>query len=501
MTVPENRIRTLAPGELRDGDFVLYWMTAFRRTHHSFALDRALELADEARKPLLILEGLRSGYEWASARLHRFVMDGMHDNAAACASAGVTYYPYLEPAPGMGKGMLLALARRAVAVVGDDFPSFFLPRMIRAAGDQLAVLGVRFEVVDANGIYPVRDTERVFGRAHGFRRHLQKRLPLFLHQVPRVEPLAGYELGPAEVPAEVHRRWPAAAVEAISPGADPVRVVPGLDASVEATLRGGSEAARERMARWFETGFPLYGSGRNHPDEDVASGLSPYLHFGHLSSHEVFAEVVRRESWTLDQIREKPNGSREGWWRMSETAESFLDELITWREVGYNFAALRPNDLRRYEALPEWAQQTLDEHRHDERVHRYSPDAFEAAATHDELWNAAQRELVTTGRMHNYLRMLWGKKILHWSASPEDAFQTMIHLNNKYALDGRNPNSYAGIGWVLGRYDRAWGPEREIFGKIRYMTSDSTMKKLRLKNYLSRYGKASSPQQAELTFR
>jgi deoxyribodipyrimidine photo-lyase len=145
------------------------------------------------------------------------------------------------------------------------------------------------------------------------------------------------------------------------------------------------------------------------------------------------------------------------------------------------------DDYDRYESLPDWAQTTLAEHAGDQRPFVYRPEQLEAADTHDPLWNAAQRQLVGEGRIHNYLRMLWGKKVLEWSASPREALATLIELNNKYALDGRNPNSYSGIFWVFGRYDRAWGPERPIFGKIRYMSSENTARKVRVKDYIRRY--------------
>ena len=179
-------------------------------------------------------------------------------------------------------------------------------------------------------------------------------------------------------------------------------------------------------------------------------------------------------------------GSREGWWGMSSNAEAFLDQLITWRELGYNMCA-HQQDCDRYESLPAWARETLDRHRDDLRPIVYDLVQFECAETHDPLWNAAQRQLTREGRLHNYLRMLWGKKILQWTRSPEEALEIMIHLNNKYALDGRNPNSYSGIFWILGRYDRPWGPERQVFGKIRYMSSQNTARKLRLKQYLTKY--------------
>ncbi len=172
---------------------------------------------------------------------------------------------------------------------------------------------------------------------------------------------------------------------------------------------------------------------------------------------------------------------------MSEPAEAFLDQFITWRELGYNFSSQR-EDYDQYDSLPDWAKKTLAKHARDHRPTVYSHDEFAAAATHDPLWNAAQRQLLSEGRLHNYLRMLWGKKILEWSPTPEEALATMIELNNKYAIDGRNPNSYSGIFWILGRFDRPWGPERPIFGTVRYMSSDNTARKFDVRPYLAKYG-------------
>jgi len=195
---------------------------------------------------------------------------------------------------------------------------------------------------------------------------------------------------------------------------------------------------------------------------------------------------VKREKWTAAKLAVRPNGSRAGWWNMSANAEGFLDEIITWREVGYNFSS-HSDKYGDYDSLPDWAKKTLREHARDERQHLYSLEELEAGQTYDALWNAAQMQLVREGWIHNYLRMLWGKKILEWSRSPKDALRALIQLNNKYGLDGRDPNSYSGIFWCLGRYDRAWGPERAIFGKIRYMSSENTARKVRVKNYVKKY--------------
>jgi deoxyribodipyrimidine photo-lyase len=229
-----------------------------------------------------------------------------------------------------------------------------------------------------------------------------------------------------------------------------------------------------------------YDELRNHPDEEATSRLSPYLHFGHVSVHQVFRALAKQENWSARNLKQPATGSRSGWWGLGPSAEGFLDELITWREVGFNMAWQR-DDFETYESLPEWSKATLAEHAGDRRPHLYTLEQFERGQTHDPLWNAAQAELVREGRIHNYLRMLWGKKILEWSPSPQEALQVMIELNNKYALDGRDPNSASGILWVLGRYDRAWGPERPIFGKVRYMSSQNTARKVRVKKYMEQF--------------
>jgi deoxyribodipyrimidine photo-lyase len=193
------------------------------------------------------------------------------------------------------------------------------------------------------------------------------------------------------------------------------------------------------------------------------------------------------EDWDPSRLSPVARGKRQGWWGVGAGAEAFLDQFTTWRELSFNAAFTMPG-YDCYESLPPWARETLERHASDPRTHVYDVEELERARTHDPLWNSAQRQLVTEGRIHNYLRMLWGKKILEWTETPRESARVMIELNNRYALDGRDPNSYSGIFWCLGRYDRPWGPERPVFGKIRYMTSKNTARKLRVSRFLGRYG-------------
>ncbi len=478
------------------GEYVLYWMIANRRLQSNFALDRALEYCAKLGKPLVIFEALRIGYRWASDRLHRFVLDGMAENARFCQECGVRYFPYVEPTANAGKGLLAALAENACVVITDDFPCFFLPRMVASAAKKLLVL---LESVDSNGLLPLRATEQIFLRAFDFRRYLQKELPKHLGDGPQANPLSKSKLpSPASLPRKITSNWPAASKSLLSGEPGSLSSLP-IDHSVPpGPTKGGRTRALACLQEFFDKKHPLYADQRNEPELDVAGGISPFLHFGHLSVHEVFRELAYREKWKPEKLSLRATGSRDGWWNMSANAEAFLDQLITWREIGYNFSSHR-SDYDKYASLPDWVQKTLREHAKDERDHLYTLDQFENAKTHDPLWNAAQIQLVREGRIHNYLRMLWGKKILQWSCSPQEASRIMIHLNNKYGIDGRDPNSYSGIFWVLGRYDRPWAPVRPIFGMVRYMSSENTARKVSVKDYIRKYA-PDSAQQKQLDF-
>jgi len=486
-TVPPGRVRVLNRDSINPaGDYVVYWMISARRTTWNFGLQRAIDWARELQKPLVVFEPLRCTYQWNSDRFHAFVIQGMADNAAALSKTDAFYFPYLEPTAGDERGLLKELSRNACVVVSDDFPSFFLPRMTTAAA---RIVGVQFELIDSNGLYPMRDTDRVFNRAFDFRRHLQKNLLPHLEESPLPNPFAGVKLKKIDsLSKSILNRWPPADPASIVADLSRLSAFP-LDHSVTVVeAKGGSLTGEKQADLFFQKKLAHYDESRNHPEEMMTSGLSPYLHFGHVSVHQIFHEVVGRSDWKPDQVSKSAGGQSRGWWGLPEHIESFLDELITWREVGYNMCA-NTSDFDQYDSLPDWAKKTLAEHENDPREFLYSDEQFEQSQTHDALWNAAQAQLVRTGVIHNYLRMLWGKKILEWSPSPRDALQTMIHLNNKYALDGRNPNSYSGIFWVLGRYDRAWG-ERPVFGKIRYMSSDNTARKVKVKNYIATFGEA-----------
>ena len=457
-------------------------MTSFRRTKSNFALDRAIELAKQLGKPLLVFEALRVGYPFANERFHTFVLEGMRTNERAFKDTPVKYVPYVERRRGEARGLMEALVARACVVVGDDWPCLFIPRMQQALADRI---DCRFEVVDSNGVYPMHDTPRVFTTAHSFRVHLQKVLPAHLMQFPTEAPLSRLELPRFDAPLPT--RWPF--------GTDVNVAELPIDHSVRAVpIPGGSEEAEKRLAHFIGKILPGYAESRNEPELDGTSALSPYLHFGQLSSHQVFAKVVATEKWSVEQLGPSNGGAKEGWWKLSKHAEGYLDQLVTWRELAFNMTSHRPDGYRSLDELPDYARETIRKHAADKRERVYSLTDLEESRTHDRLWNAAMGQLRETGWFHNYVRMLWGKKIYEWSKSAADALFAMEYLMGKYALDGRDPISWSGYFWILGRYDRAWGPERPVFGTLRYMSSDNTQRKLNVKHYMDRF----APKNGEL---
>ena len=444
-------------------------MTAARRTRWNFGLQRAVELSREYRKPLLVLEALRSDYPFASDRFSKFIVDGIGANARALRRTRALYYPYVEPRPGAGAGLLETLAAPACVVVTDWFPAFFLPRMLATVAKRVRV---RLESVDSNGLIPVAGHERAFPTARGYRAFMQRSLVDHLTQFPEENPTAALKGLPklAQLPPEAVARWPAVQIDDLA----------------SRNICGGQDAAGRTLSSFLERKLRRYGDEHNDPDADCTSRLSPYLHFGHISAHEIFSRLMTHERWTTRKLGKVRAGAREGWWGVSASAENFLDQIIVWRELAFNGCAWTA-DFHSYETLPAWARRTLDAHLDDPRPHLYSLEQLDAAETHDEIWNAAQRQLRQEGWFHGYMRMLWGKKILEWCRHPAEALERMEVLMNRHSLDGRDPVSYLNYGWVLGRYDRPW-PEHAIFGTVRYMSSESARRKLRLREYLRKFG-------------
>ena len=495
--------------ENRTGSYVLYWSQMYRRLRANHALDYALHWATRLKKPLVVYEGLKLNYPWASARFHQFILEGMRDNVADAKKLGAHYWPFVETPGNAGRGLVRKLCDQACLLVTDDYPQFIIPAQIRAVAEGVTIA---VHAVDGNGIVPLS----LLGPPTKAAAHLRPKIHKLFTEA-------------WENRTNLEPDFSTATKTKINPPFDVwhlpkdigefVKSLP-IDQNVPAipNLEGGRVTGLQLIADFVETKLPRYGDHRSQPDDPVrnaASGLSAHLHYGHISIQDVcdavFASV---KNWTTAQINLKTR-NKDDFFCRDANVNSFLDEAITWRDVGFQWHFTKavektasgpkswqdsPDDTPSYNfascdfspitkagtlpaVLPEWAWESLKKHTTDSRAYTHTLEEFEAAKTHDPLWNSAQHELIATGRIHNYLRMLWGKKVLEWSATPEDAYRVLEHLNNKYAIDGRDPNSYTGIFWCFGLFDRPWPPERKIFGSIRYMTSDSTAKKFKLQGY------------------
>jgi deoxyribodipyrimidine photo-lyase len=397
----ESRVRKLNDLPPQAGDHVLYWMRWNRRAEANHALAFAAGTANRLGLPLLVYESEDLGSE----RQRAFARDGFQENAAALRKAGVGYQ--FGDRPGFDA---------AAAIVTDEWPESLEP---------LPAFDREAYAVDSSCIVPWSIIPGRSYAAMSIRPKIHKALPRFLKAAPALK---------------VERRYRGPAPKAPKPAGP-----------------GGRAQGLETLERFLTERLHRYALLKNEPSAHATSELSPYLHFGHVSSLEI-ALAVRNES------------------------PEFLEELIVRRELAFNFAhhATRPESL---DELPAWARATLDKHRADPRDPMYTPAQFEEGATYDNLWNATQRELLRRGRIHGYYRMYWGKKILEWSRAPEEALDTMLRLHDRYAIDARDPNTYTNILWCFGLHDRPW-PERAIYGTVRSMSRAGMERKTDVAAYL-----------------
>lgn len=468
----------------REGDFVVYWMQSAHRLHYNYGLEHAVEKANALGKPLLILEELKCDYPWASDRIHTFYLQGMAEHLEAAERDGLNYLPLVEQQAGESRRVWEVLFERACGLVTDEYPVYFIRERNTELGKKLDIPVI---TVDSNGLIPLGLTEKAPYNAYFFRKIMQRNFIECYTSPPRKKPINQLEnhsaitLGDAaSEAAEQSRRW----IQSPSPFIKSLDIRHDVGAI---DLQGTRKAALGTLGSFIQHRLDRYGEERNDPDAHAASGLSPWLHFGKISEYEIVRALLecQPKNWDLDNITFN-GGSTGGFFNGDPNVDSFLDEVITWREVGFHFA-FHESEYDRFGSLPDWARETLEKHADDKREWQYSYEELAQSQTHDEVWNAAQNQLRREGIMHNYLRMLWGKKVMEWTPDPRTALEYLIELNNLYAIDGRDPNSYSGIFWCFGRFDRAW-QERPIFGKTRYMTSESARRKLKMNDYLETYG-------------
>ena len=471
-----------------EGNFVLYWMQTNHRFQYNYALEYAVGWANKLGKPLVIYEELTCDYRWASDRMHAFYMEGMKEHLDLSQEKDYNYVPFVEEQPGESKKAVEALIDDACCVISDEYPVFFIKDRNERLGNELKI---PFITVDSNGIIPLGMTDKDPYSAYFFRKIMQRNFVECFTHPPKQNPMNDLENREEVSFSDEFNELYKPADDALN---NIEEFISNLDIRHDISIldmQGTRQAALGKLGQFINYGLLKYDEERNDPDANKTSGMSPWLHFGKISEYEIVKAVLEHQpkGWDLDDITFN-KGSTGGFFNGDPNVDSFLDEVITWREVGFHFAHHRP-DYAEFESLPDWALKTLKKHGSDEREWIYTFEELEQSQTHDEIWNAAQTQLREEGIIHNYLRMLWGKKVMEWTPSPQTALDYLIELNNLYAIDGRDPNSYSGIFWCFGRFDRAW-QERPIFGKTRYMTSDSTRRKVKLKEYLKKYGNQQS---------
>jgi deoxyribodipyrimidine photo-lyase len=446
----KGRVKALNDGKFnKNGKFVIYWMSQSHRANFNHSLEFAIELSNAYRKPLLVYFPITDKYKYSNARYYKFMLDGILEAKKSIEERGIRFV--IEKVDDI-KHRVVEISRDAFALITDKAYLKFYRRLNRYVADKL---DIPVYEVESDVCVPVEiASDRLEPYAFGFRKKIYSIMDAFI-----------VELKPREVKIKsvsldfgIGELTPKYSLEILD--------ILSIDKSVSLSpFVGGYSQARKYLEEFIERKLHKYKDFRSHPELDYQSNLSPYLHFGQISPIEVVLEVLSK-------------------YGKDENVDSFFNELIVWRELARNFCYYNPN-YNHYEGIPDWAKETLEEHKKDRREYIYTREELENAKTHDEYWNSAQLELLKTGKMHNYMRMYWCKKIIEWTDDPKQAFDIACYLNDKYELDGRDPNGYAGISWCFGTHDRPW-KERKIFGKVRYMSASGLEAKFDIKKYVEK---------------
>ena len=448
--INEKRVRLLQSGDAKIGP-VIYWMSRDQRVHDNWALLFAQDLALKNNEPLFVLFCLLPGFLNAALRQYDFMLKGLKEIENELADYNIPFF-LLTGEPGFEIPGFVNKKKAAGLIA--DFDPLKIKRIWKR--EVAKKISIPFYEVDSHNIVPALyvSGKEEYG-AYTIRPKIYRALPEFLVEYPEIKKMKKYE-------SAGHDKVNWRQVE------DSLKI----DRNIREVdwIKPGFKKAAESLNFFLEHKFDNYSESKNDPVKDGQSNLSPYLHFGQVSAQRIALEVKRL------------NGNK-------ESEASFLEELIVRRELSDNFCYFNKY-YDSFNGFKDWAKDSLIKHKKDEREFIYTSGQFERAETHEDLWNAAQLEMVKTGKMHGYMRMYWAKKILEWSDSPENAMKTAVYLNDKYELDGRDPNGYTGCAWSIGGiHDRAW-IEREIFGKIRYMNRNGVKRKFNIAEYISKFTKS-----------
>ncbi|MGD2188162.1 MAG: deoxyribodipyrimidine photo-lyase [Desulfobacterales bacterium] len=447
--IHDSRIQFLNDRDLRQGDYVLYWMQQSQRAEYNHALEYAVQQANKIDQGVLVVFGLMDDYPEANLRHYTFMLEGLQETRAALGKRSIK----MVVQKGNPADVALAVGRKASLIVCDRG---YLRHQRQWRRKVAQKAGCRVVQVESDVVVPL---EAVSSKAEYAARTIRPKIHKHLSDY-RVE----------FKPTKIKKSSLQLRVSGIDlSNIDAVLKKMSLDHSVlpvSELFKGGTSTAKKIFKAFLSNRFEHYVANRNQPQTDDVSHMSKYLHFGQISPLYLALQISKTEK------------------RFKEAREAYTEELIVRRELAMNFVFYTPK-YDSYQCLPNWAQKTLSDHKKDKRKWIYTRRQLENAKTHDEYWNAAMREMKFTGFMHNYMRMYWGKKILEWSQTPGQAFKTTLAINNKYFLDGRDGNSYTGVAWVFGVHDRAWF-ERPIFGKIRYMAASGLERKCDIQAYVEK---------------
>ena len=444
--IQDTRIQALNDRPIARGRYVLYWMQQSQRAEFNHALEYAIGEAARLEQGVVVAFSLTDDYPEANLRHYAFMLEGLSETAQTLAQRGIRMVLRLGSPPEVA----LDIGRGASLIVCDRGYLRHQKAWRQQVAQQAECRAIQ---VESDVVVPVEAaSDKAEIGARTLRPRIRRQLERYL----------------VNLPAAAVRRQPRTPKLQGLDISDPHQILKSLKINRSVGLagsffKGGTAEARRRFGEFVKKRLARYHRNHNQPQTDDISGMSPYLHFGQISPLYMAMEASKASA-------------------PREAKEAFLEEMIVRRELACTFTHFNPN-YDSYACLPNWARQSLAEHRRDRREHVYSDTELENAATHDPYWNAAMREMACTGFMHNYMRMYWGKKILEWSQTPEEGFATTLKLNNKYFLDGRDPNSYAGVAWVYGVHDRAW-PQRAIFGKVRSMMASGLERKCDIGAYV-----------------
>ncbi|MEW6381566.1 MAG: deoxyribodipyrimidine photo-lyase [bacterium] len=447
--IQSGRIRQLNDKGIRgEGDYVLYWMQQSQRGEYNHALEFAIQKANDLQQPLLVVFGLTDDYPEANLRHYVFMLEGLREVESHLAARGIRMIACF----GRPDQVALAAGRRASLIVCD---CGYLRHQKAWRSEVAAKAPCSVCQVETEVIVPV---EIVSDKAEYAARTIRPKITRHLDDyLVGLQPLLPerqlLDLQVADITADTRVdlsdiQTVLGRLKKIDRGVDPVTRF----------HKGGTGEAKRRFQEFIRDSLSNYSENRDQPQTDFVSHMSMYLHFGQISPLYLALQIKEASGSGLEQ-----------------NTAAFLDELIIQRELTINFVHFTP-DYDSFTCLPGWAIKTLLAHQYDKREYLYTPEQLESSQTHDPYWNAAMKEMKYTGYLHNYLRMYWGKKILEWSPTPEDAFRTALAINNKYFLDGRDPNSFANVAWIFGLHDRPW-KERPVFGKVRFLSAQGLERK------------------------